>query len=257
MGGFCSQNKCTRGLRHQIVLYRNTHGNMIHQDANAAANSKVYIERIRLWCPVVKPSLQAVVDIESKLNQSMPMRMDWEARNMYRSGTIGANDLSFEYRVTTSVSSPTHVFVTFQGTQVDDDEELNNQIFQHQNLSSAELRINSVQVPKEKLETSFAAASKNVARAYQMFESYKNKFDDSETGSVVTRSDYSSIYPILHFDLTKQVGDNVFNVNGGCDITFRGTRSAAGTDTHVLVLVLSDRSAQVTGASNNLRLELL
>ncbi len=255
--GYAAQNKCTRGLRHQITLYRNTHANMIHQDGAAAANSKVFIERVRLWCPVVRPSLEAIVNIEQKLNSGMPMKMSWEARNMYRSGTIGAADLNFEYRITTSLVNPTHVFIAMQPTAVDDAETFNNATFTSQNLTEAELRINSVQVPKEKLEVSFPAASRNIARAYQMFEDYKNKFGDSETGSCVSRSSYTVLYPILHFDLTKTVEDATFNVNGGCDIAFRGRRSAAGNDMHVYALVLSDRTANVTGPANNLRLELL
>ena len=51
-----------------MVLYRNTHANMVHQAAAAPAGTQVFIERVRLWCPIIRPSLQAVVDIENKLN---------------------------------------------------------------------------------------------------------------------------------------------------------------------------------------------
>jgi hypothetical protein len=255
--GYANQNKCTRGLRHQMVLYRNTHANMVHQAGGAPAGTKVFIERVRLWCPIVRPSLQAVVDIENKLNSGMPMQMHWQARNMYRSGVIGANDLSFEYRVTTSLTNAEHCFVAMIPSAFDDTETENTAIFYNQNLSEAHLRVNSVQVPKEKLELSFPYATRNVARAYQMFEEYKNVFGDAETGSCVSKTDYTNIFPIIHFDLTKQVEDATFGVNGNADITFRGRRSQAGNDMHIYFLILSSRSAEISGPSNNLRLELL
>ena len=118
------------------------------------------------------------------------------------------------------------------------------------------MRVNSVQVPREKIECDFSNNNKNVNRAYQLFEDYKNQFNDTQNGSLVSLNDFHSLTPIFHFDLSRE-DKAIFNVNGGADLEVRGRKSGASSDQYAVVLIMSEREAVVSGASNNMRLELL
>ena len=97
--GYATNDKVTKGLRHTLSLTRASHANMIHQDANASAGSQVYISKMRLWVPIIRPSLRAVQNIESKLNQGFKQKLNWDAHNGYRSGTFSANLTEINWRI--------------------------------------------------------------------------------------------------------------------------------------------------------------
>ena len=76
-----------------------------HRSLAATNGTTVLIESpMKLWIPIITPSLEATVALEEKLNQGAVQKLNWEAFNCYRSGVIPAADTSFTYRVTTSIT---------------------------------------------------------------------------------------------------------------------------------------------------------
>jgi hypothetical protein len=147
------------------------------------------------------------------------------------------------------------VFVGIQATATDGDQTANNQIFLNNGLTEAELRVNNVSYPREKLQMDFTAGNVDTGRMYQMFQSYKNKFHDNENGSLVNLYDFTNIYPIIHFDLTN-VEKSIFNVNGGCDLTFNCRQSNA-TAVQFYILVCHERESVAHSNGSQIRLEQL
>mgnify|MGYP001569304549 CR=1 FL=1 len=252
--GYCQDvDKVTKGLRFSLVLNKNQAGNSIHSGVGAPANALVHINKIQLWVATVKPSLEMVSRIEGRLAQGFTQKLNWRGMSMYRSPSF--QEATPSYRITTNITQPTNVFVGIQTTATDGAQGSNNQIFSSNGLTEAELRVNNVQYPREKLTMDFTANSVDTGRMYQMFQSYKNKFHDNENGNLVNIVDFNSIYPLVHFDLTN-VEKSVFNVNGGCDLEFR-CRQSAGTAVQFYVLVLHEREAVAHSNGSQIRLEQL
>jgi len=252
--GYCQDvDKITKGLRFSLVLNKNQAGNIIHVGAGAPANCQVYINKIQLWVPTVKPSLEQVSRIEGALARGFTQKMNWRAMSMYRSPSF--QEATPSYRITTNITQPVSVLIGLQATSTDGDQTANNQIFLSNGLTEAELRVNNVSYPREKLQMDFTAGNVDTGRMYQMFQSYKNKFHDNENGSLVNLFDFTNIYPIIHFDLTN-VEKSVFNVNGGCDLEFRCRQSNA-TAVQFYVLVCHEREAVAHSNGSQIRLEQL
>jgi hypothetical protein len=252
--GYCADvDKVTKGLRFSLVLNKNQAGNIIHAGAGSPANAQVYINKIQLWVATVKPSLEQVVRLENALARGYTQKLNWRGRSMYRSPSF--QEATPSYRITTNITQPTSVFVGIQATATDGDQTANNQIFLSNGLTSAELRVNNVQYPREKLTMDFAPGSVDTGRMFQMFQEYKSKFHDNENGSLVHLVDYTNAFPIIHFNL-QNVEKSVFNINGGCDLEFR-CRQSNGTAVQFYVLVVHEKEAVAHSNGSQIRLEQL
>jgi phosphoheptose isomerase len=143
----------------------------------------------------------------------------------------------------------------FQKSSQLNDEEQNNMVFSHQNISSLQLSVNSENVPREAYEIDYNTATKSVGRVYHDFEMYKNAFNDSNSGSLVNETDFSSgLYNIYHFNLSEV---NPAALHGdAADLTLKGRRT--GNDAiYVYAVVCGEREAVVSGFGSQLRMELM
>jgi hypothetical protein len=256
MFGFCNVDKIMTNMRVSIVLTRNSHANMIFQDNAADNGNKVSINRVRLYVPTVTPSIQALSQIEGKLNAGFTQRLEWLKVNCYKSPLFQAGDTTPQWRISNSSVKPRHVFIAIQKQSQDQNEEENNQIFSTQNVTEVFMRVNSEQVPREKIETDYNAASKSTTRAYSLFQKYKNRFGDSDSGSLVNNVDFSSgLYNIYYFDLTR-IEPTAFHTSGQADLEVRMRRT--GNDAMVMyAVVCSEAEATVSGVGSQLRLEMM
>lgn len=261
--GYCTVDKVTKSLRHTLSLTKATRANMIHQNTgNANANeiltgTDVFISKVRLWTPVVRPSLEVISSLESSLNQGFSQKLDWLANNSYRSGEYDANNTTINWRIANASVNPKHVLVAFQQVSQENNEEASTTTFTHENVTNIQLRVNSQQVPREELEVDFGATTTDTARAYQMFNTMANKFNSTTEGSLVNSIDFSSgLYTIYCFNLT-HIDPAVFNVSGSCDLELRIRKGVSAGNLRIFANVLSDREAVVSGAGGNLKLEML
>ena len=246
-------DKITKGLRYSLVLNKNSAGNILHAAAGAPAGCQLYISKIQLWVATVRPSLEMVSKIEGKLAAGYTAKYNWRAMNMYRSPVF--QETTPSYRITTNVSNPVCVYVGIQNAATDGSQTANNQTFLSNGLTEAELRVNNVAYPREKLAMDFTAGTVDTGRIYQEFLNKKNMFHDNENGSLVNMIDFTNLYPVLTFNL-ENIERSVFNVNGGCDLEFR-CRMSNATAVQFYILVVAEREAIAHSNGTQIRLEQL
>ena len=87
-------------------------------------------------------------------------------------------------RITTQLGTelPRHVFIAFQSSERNSNQEINNMIFDNANLRRINCRINSVQYPEREFECNFTQKKRNYSRSYMSFLEAVNKYQDSDTG---------------------------------------------------------------------------
>ena len=102
----------------------------------------------------------------------------------------------------------------------DTNSSFNSVIFDHMNLERAQVRINSVQFPKEEFEADFSDTANDYQRLFHSFLQAGMKLLDADTGSQVNYVDFKALYPILHFDVSHHE-DNLYATSTTADIEVR------------------------------------
>jgi hypothetical protein len=126
----------------------------------------------------------------------------------------------------------------------------NSGIFDHMNLERAQVRINSVQFPKEEFEADFTDTANDYQRIFHSFLEAGMKLLDVDTGSQVNYLDLKNLYPILHFDVSHQE-DNLYATSTTADIEVRlQLRTQPATAYYIYCIILSERFATLQGVEN-------
>ena len=258
--GFCRDiDKVFRGVKHTIVLDREVANNYIMR-ANGVAAGKFNINHISLWMPKVKPSLSVESEINAQLVKGHIKQLYFEQMRVYRT-MFQPTETTMSWRVTTAAGSelPRHVFVAFQSSERDNNQQFNNMIFDNANLRRISCRINSTQYPEREFECNFTPQNRNYSRLYLNFLESSNKYLDTETGSQLSSQDWAGLYPVHHFDVSKH-NDRLKNSTADIEIrfnlgnNFRNIADNADQPFYVYAVVLSDRYLQLEGLSGRMNI---
>ena len=244
------------GVKHSLLLTRASPNNYIHR-RNGVAAGMFHIKHLSWWIPKVRPSLKIQSHLESKLVKGHLRDLYFEQVRIYRN-QFGATEVSPSWRVTTNSNEelPTHVFVAIQAVGRDNNQEQNNQVFDNAKLKSMAVYINSERYPERELELDFSLPSRNYGRAYMMFQEAVQKYADVDSGSQLSAEDYASLYPIMHFDVSKH-REKLRNSAADIEIRWRlasrfeyppGTASSY----NVYCLVLSERFLKLEALSGKM-----
>jgi len=124
--------------------------------ANSVAAGKFNISHISFWIPKVKPSVKVEFEINSKPVKGHIKQLYFEQMRMYIT-MFQPTEINSTWRITTQPGTelPRHVFVAFQSSEWDSNQEMNNMIFDNANLRRISFRINSVQFPEKEYEANF------------------------------------------------------------------------------------------------------
>jgi len=252
-GFFNDINKVFRGVRHTVKLVRNDDKNIIYCAAGIAGNPKFKISNMSWWIPILRPDLTTLARIENEL-LSKSSKLYWQSMNMYRSEA--KRDASPAWRITTSNFKPVRLYVVFQHTDKVDTYTGNNAVFDHMNLERIHVRINNHQFPLEEYTCDFTDKINDYNRVYHSFLEAGLKYSDVDSGSQVSYSEFKSLYPIFHFDVSKHE-ENLFQVSGMCDIELRlNLRTVPTADYHIYCLILYDRLATLQGVGGRMNIIL-
>ena len=255
--GFCDTKRCVRGVKHTIKLQKASDANILHRD-NAVADGKISFAdgKISLWMPVMKPSLKVQAQLESQIRSGSAQRLHWVANNVYRSSQFAQANSTPVWRITSSVSQPRHVFVACQLASRDNTQTSTNAVFDNLGLTNVHLRVNNKQYPLEELTCDYDDNVNDYTRAFLSLTQYSNKYGNSDTGNGVSWPDFKTKYAIYHFDLRHVDTSLINSVSGTTDLEVRA-RLSAGGNYQMYALVLSERSATLSGsAGNKLRIEV-
>ena len=258
--GFCRDiDKVFRGVKHSIVVDRETSNNYILR-ANGVAAGKFNISHISLWMLKVKPSLRVESEIDAMLLKGHIKQLYFEQMRVYRT-MFQSTETSMTWRITTQPGTelPRHVFVAFQSSERDNNQQLNNMIFDNANLRRISCRINSIQYPEREFECNFTPQNRNYSRLYMSFLEAVNKYQDADTGCQLSAEDWASLYPIHHFDVSKH-NERLKNSSADIEIrfslggNFRNIANNADQAFYVYAVVLSDRYLQLEGLSGRMNI---
>jgi hypothetical protein len=245
--GFCKDiRKSFRGLKHTVKFDKNYHANMVH--ASGDIKAKFQINFMSWWVPILKPNLMTLARLEAELAAGDSVKLFWESISVYRSDA--RNDQHPRWRVATSANKPSHIFVVMQQINREGNSAFNSGIFDHMNLERAQVRINSVQFPKEEFEADFTDTANDYQRIFHSFLEAGMKLLDVDTGSQVNYLDLKNLYPILHFDVSHQE-DNLYATSTTADIEVRlQLRTQPATAYYIYCIILSERFATLQGVEN-------
>lgn len=258
--GFCRDvDKVFRGVKHSLIIDREVPNNYIMR-ANGVAAGKFNISHMSLWMPKVKPSLAIETKLDSMLVKGHLKHLYFEQMRVYRT-MFQPTETSMTWRITTQPGTelPRHVFVAFQSSERDNNQEINNLIFDNANLRRISCRINSVQYPEREFECNFTPENRNYSRLYMSFLESVNKYEENDTGCQLSAEDWANLYPIIHFDVSKH-GDRVKNSSADIEIrfnlggNFRNIANNADQPFYVYAVVLSDRYLQLEGLSGRMNI---
>jgi len=256
--GFCRDiDKVFRGVKHSLIVDREIANNYIMR-ANGVAAGTFNINHISLWMPKVKPSLKIESEINSQLLKGHIKQLYFEQMRVYRT-MYQPTETNMTWRITTQPGTelPRHVFVAFQSSERDDNQEMNNMVFDNANLRRISCRINSTQYPEREFECNFSPQNRNYSRLYMSFLDAVNKYQDTDTGCQLSAEDWASLYPIHHFDVSKH-NDRLKNSSADIEIrfslggNFRNIANNADQPFYVYAVVLSDRFFQLEGLSGRM-----
>jgi len=93
-------------------------------------------------------------------------------------------------------------------------------------------------------------------RVYHSFLEAGLKYSDVDSGSQVSYTEYKSLYPIFHFDVSKRE-QNIFETTGICDIELRvQLRNNPANPYYIYCLIVGERYATLQAISGRMNIIL-
>ena len=203
--GFCEDyKKILYGMQQRLTLTRTGNDNAIFR-ANAAADGKVDIKRIRWFMPHVIPSdahrLQLDKVIEKKEKIPVGYRM-----LQCDSIQVPENQKPFTWRlgVKSSPDIPRFIIVGFQTDKLNN-QETNPAIFNHLYVLNIYVTLNAKRYPDTDYDNNFT--TNQYSRIYGDAALFRKKFfnmDELVSNCGINPTEFKDLYPLYVFDVTKQ-----------------------------------------------------
>lgn len=242
--GCCNTNQPMRGVKHVIRLERNTNANCLHVNQQEADLGSVVFNKISLFMPIVRPNIETITNIEASINAGVPMKYNYEGINVYRSQS--STDPNLVWRVSNLASRPIRIFLACQLQAREGSALYTNQVFDNMNLQNIQVVINGKQFKQTPYNIDFGTG--DIMRPLLDLQALKghNKGD----GTLINAANYSTLFPIYHFDLTNS-DDSIFE-SAASDVEVRLTlRNTPGSPYVVYCVIQSDNSFEVMGNTQN------
>ena len=209
---------------------------------------RLVIDRFYLWVPRLEPK-DALM---SKFISEYQKPSKWKyLKEMYQSSDTTRN--SGDFRISASIDKVQHVFLYFQRLKTND-MSANPYIFDTFKLNAADANShlstcrleygNGVFYPELEYDT------ESKTRIYYDLMNYSWKKNDYNTGTQLNITNFSSLYPMLYFDLTYQT-EQVSRDPKQLNVRFRLSQAAAA-DFRVHAIVLYEEDVVVDKVGDQL-----
>jgi len=265
---FCrAYNKISRGLRHRIVLNRQADNQMILRNT-ANADRFVQISYISAWIPRLKPNVDTLQMVETKLISNDLYTVNFTDLTVWRTSITQTGDASNSaIQLATTTKKPIRVWVAFQNVnRINDTQLINKRVFDNLGTTAIQVRLNGKIFPMYEYKFSTSTTNRvttNVIgynRAYTAFLNAGFKMDDCtcSDGSLIDINSYINLYPIFFFDLTCQEED-LYQTNKYAELEVRWSNqagTAAPLGYHMWVVYESERVIKFKGVNSSMALEV-
>ena len=199
---------------------------------------RLVIDRFYLWVPRLEPKDALMTKFISEYQKPSKWRY---LKEMYQTSDTTRN--SGDFRISASIDKVKHVFLYFQRLKTNDmtanpyifDTFKLNAANNNSHLSTCRLEYgNGVFYPELEYDT------ESKTRIYYDLMNYSWKKNDYNTGTQLNVTNFSSLYPMLYFDLTYQA-EGVSRDPKQLNIRFRLSQAAAADfRVHAIVLYEED-----------------
>jgi len=214
-----------RGMKHEITLDhepdknkyiqrgRNLNNADSHPFISPSTELDFFIDKISLWVPRLKPSLQKTLELDTFLSSGEQMSLAWKQYNYYTSSQYPGNAGSHSWRITGTASRVTRVYIFFQNSHrfnmsTGDMTHLDYQKFDLPPITTISLNYNGHQYPNfpinVKASQKLVTDQVHLKRLYQMYVENNRKLlpQDHDKGILLSYEDFVFNYPLICFDLT-------------------------------------------------------
>ena len=247
--GFAEYKKVIYGVKHTLTLSRAADTQALYRAAGVV-DGKVDITNISWHMPQVEMNTENLVNLMQYIEQKVTIPIAFSARSCETTEVSENQNFNWRISVTGGAEKPRWIIIGFQ-TDKGNTQEQNPALFDHCNLTSAHVELNSRSYPSTVLDIDF---DKNkYTKLYDMFDDFKKEYygiDSLVGGTQVNVPAFKTLFPILVFDVRKQ---NDELKKGVMDITakFKFSRNIPANTT-AYALIISDRVFKMSSDGKNM-----
>jgi len=263
---FCNAfDKVTRGLRWRIVLNKEADNQILLRDPLfSGGNRFVSLDYISCWIPRLKPNLETLKMLESKLISNEAFDVNFTDLTVFRSSTVhigNANNTAVQLSTTTK--KPIRVWVAFQKqARVEDaTQTVNKRVFDLIGTTAVQCRLNGKIFPLYEYKITYpnndGIPDSGINRCYNAFLNAGYKMHGHHDSSLIDINSFVKYYPIFYFDLTAQ-DEDLFKSQKSAEIEIRwsNTAGALGQNYYMWCVYESERLIKMSGVNGSLSLVL-
>ncbi|HRP36657.1 MAG TPA: hypothetical protein PLS50_02500, partial [Candidatus Dojkabacteria bacterium] len=261
-------DKITRGVRHKIVLTKNTSANEVLLKSTTGTPDRFFrIEYVSMWIPRIKPDLQTLKTIEAKLVSNEMFTVNFTDFTCYRSGnSYAAGSGQHALQLATTQKKIIRCWVAFQTlARCTGNQSTNKRVFDNLLTQTIHVRLNGMLFPlyEYRFETSAVGGTpewRYYNRAYHALMNAGYKMRDDDDGSMITVEQFKDLYPIFFFDMTA-VPEDLFKSARMSELEIRwqngtGVAPLVGVGYHIYVVYESERSIEIGGTNGNMVIKM-
>lgn len=229
-----------KGIRSSISLWKNNDVNVISRLGTAGGSNdmKFIIDDMSVFVPVLVPTLEKGVELDTKFASGMTIPIDWNRCETIVSTPFTANSSAQNYRLATLSERPVRIWVGLQTVNRlnHTDQRTISQVFDNLDLEYLHAKINSSQYPEEQYNPNWE--DDDYVREYLDFTKGANF--DLTTGSSVPFKQYSTTYPVYCIDCSA-MPESVFSRGSNADIVLKfKLRSTPSSAYHLVAVIESE-----------------
>ena len=201
--------KVIYGMNHSIILTKGTSSNnalTIKPGTATEANTKgdVILDKIRWVIPRVDPSDVAKYQLIQQIENRIVLDCGFRMREYQSASVEETTNWTWRIGVRSSPEKPRYVLVSFQ-TGKRDNQDVNNSVFDHCDLSNISLMLNNDRYPLNDFTADFT--TNQFSNLYWEFMHFRRAYygvDPRISSTSVGPVRYRDLYPIYCFDVTRQ-----------------------------------------------------
>jgi hypothetical protein len=262
MFGFCTIEKVTIGVRHRVVFTKYDSINaVVLKPTGTNDATHVEMRTMSIWYPVLKPSIEQGVLLNSQLASGASAKWDFEYSTGHTRSldkAAGNTNASFNWQVTSASENVTKLFFFMQRRDARTSQQLNAGTFSNYGLTQFNIKLGAFRYPMgDVFRANFTdptATNYGWTRLYNEYIRCTDKVD-KDTGTVVSYTSFKDTYPIFCCDL-RQKDANIFSSGNPVQIIIEGELTNLTEDCTLHCVIQSERVLNMDIKNSSVILEV-
>lgn len=250
--GFGEYNKVIYNIKHSLLLTRNSSDSQAIYHANGVTDGKINLTEITWKVPHIKPDTVKLAELRDIIERKQSIPVAFPARTSDAITVPPTQNFTWRISVISGIEKPRWIIVAFQ-TDRTVNQEQNPAVFDHLNITNANVTLNGEKYPLHDFVINFAR--NDYSELYEKFDDFKKEyygFNSLVGGTQVNYPAFKSLFPIIVFDVRRQ---SESLRSGVIDMQLKFTfANAAPANTTAYSLIISDRLYKLTSDGQNLKL---